>query len=204
MYDRTIPIEGEVYFAKFINRPNRFLVNIIHENSNKLDSAFLHDPGRMKELLLPNVKLVIRRPIFKNDKRKTKWDVLAVLQNNSYIAINSSLPNLVVKHAMLKGWIKELGENGILKSEVKVNRNRLDFLFESDKEKCFIEVKGVTLVKDKVAMFPDAPTIRGVKHLKELIALHKKGNRAILLFICMRNDPISFSPNFETDPLFSS
>ncbi|MFW9922598.1 MAG: DNA/RNA nuclease SfsA [Candidatus Thorarchaeota archaeon] len=202
MNDRSIEIDGEIFFAKFIERPNRFLVKIIIENSKQIEAAFLHDPGRMKELLLPNSTLVIRKAI-SIENRKTSWDVLGVIHNERLIVINSSYPNVVAKEALSKHWIAEVMDYELEKSEISVGKSRLDFLLKKGIEKAYVEVKGVTLVKDYTAFFPDAPTSRGTRHLQELIELKKKGFRALILFACMRNDAKKFSPNWDTDPDFS-
>jgi len=203
MSEKEVVVDGRINYATFIDRPNRFLVNIKPDESNKVEKAFLHDPGRMRELLVPNARLIIRAPL--NPKnRKTNWDILAVEHKNRIVTINSSLPNRVVKQAINEKWIKEISQYQNMKAEVKYGNSRLDFLLTNDDdEKCFIEVKGVTLVKGKKALFPDAPTKRGARHLGELIKIKEAGNRAITFFICMRDDPIVFSPNEKTDPEFN-
>ncbi|MCK5183180.1 MAG: hypothetical protein KAQ95_02655, partial [Candidatus Heimdallarchaeota archaeon] len=94
MQEREVVIEGNIRYATFSDRPNRFLVNLKLDGSNKTEKAFLHDPGRMKELLVPNAKLIIREPLRLKD-RKTNWDILAVEHENRIVTINSSLPNRV-------------------------------------------------------------------------------------------------------------
>jgi len=202
MLDREVIVDGKISYATFIDRPNRFLVNLKLEGTNRIEKAFLHDPGRMKELLVPNARLIIREPLSLED-RKTSWDILAVEYENRIITINSSLPNRVVKQAIKNKWISEISNYNNIKAEVKYGNSRLDFLLSNDKEKCFVEVKGVTLVKGVKALFPDAPTKRGARHLRELIDIKSTGSRAIVLFVCMRDDPRIFSPNEETDPEFS-
>jgi sugar fermentation stimulation protein A len=202
MQEREVVVDGKISYATFMDRPNRFLVNLKVEKSNKTEKAFLHDPGRMKELLVPNARLIIREPLSIKD-RKTSWDILAVEYENKIVTINSSLPNRVIKQAIKNKWISELTKYNNIKPEIKHGNSRLDFLLTNDKESCYVEVKGVTLVKGRKALFPDAPTKRGARHLRELIDIKSKGNRAIVLFVCMRDDPRIFSPNEETDPSFS-
>ena len=113
------------------------------------------------------------------------------------------MPNLVSKTALSNGWITELDNSSIVKPEIKYGNSRLDFLLTDEGEECYVEVKGVTLVENKVAKFPDAPTSRGTRHLQELIKIKASGKRAIALFISMRDDPESFTPNWKTDPTFS-
>ena len=202
MQEKVISIDGEISFGYFKNRPNRFLVNLKPEKTNKIEPAFLHDPGRMKELLTPNVRLLLRKPLT-NKERKTKWDILGVEHKDRWVVINSSLPNLVAKRALRNEWISELVGYLEIKPEVSVGKSRLDFKISNKNEDCYLEVKGVTLVKDSKALFPDAPTTRGTRHLQELIELKRKGIRSVVLFICMREDPLLFSPNWDTDPEFS-
>ena len=202
MRKKIISVEGVLFYGRFINIPNRFLVNVKIEGIDEVQAAFLHDPGRMKELLLPNARLLIRKAL-NIGNRKTNWDVLAVFQNNFWITIKSSLPNLVAKTALSKGWISELGEYTNLKPEIKFGHSRLDFLLTNGLNECYVEVKGVTLVENGLALFPDAPTSRGTRHLQELIKIKAQGKRAVVLFICMRDDPTIFSPNWKTDLAFS-
>ncbi|NHJ48767.1 MAG: DNA/RNA nuclease SfsA [Asgard group archaeon] len=202
MVHKEIAIEGTVKYATFKNRPNRFLVNLIPDGRSNSEKAFLHDPGRMKELLTDNVRLLIRKPL-NPENRKTKWDILAVEHKGRLVTINSSLPNRVAKTALMNYWIQELAEFDYVKSEISYGKSRLDFLLEKNKLKCYVEVKGVTLVKNKIALFPDAPTSRGVRHVNELIEIVAMGYKGVILFICMRDDPIGFAPNNETDPTFS-
>jgi len=203
MTERKIAVIGKISFAKFVDRPNRFLVNLVPENKQQTEPAFLHDPGRMKELLVPNVRLLIREPVTL-ENRKTKWDILAVEHQGALVTIKSSLPNLVAKTALINKWIPELSEYDLVRPEITVGKSRLDFLLESDSKKCYVEIKGVTLVKDDRALFPDAPTERGTRHLKELQKLKEEGFRAVILFMCMRDDPEVFSPNNVTDKKFSN
>ena len=186
---KAIKVEGVIFFARFINRPNRFLVNVRLEESNKVDTAFLHDPGRMKELLLPNVRLMLRQPLNKRN-RKTNWDVLAVFHKGSWITINSALPNFITKAALINGWIPELSNYSTIKPEIKYGNSRLDFLLTNEQDECYVEVKGVTLVEGTNALFPDAPTTRGTRHLQELIKIKASGKRAVVLFVSMRNESV--------------
>jgi len=201
---REIIIPGKVFYGKFNDRPNRFLVNLYPEDSRKLEKAFLHDPGRMKELLLPAAKLLIRKPLASsNPQRKTKWDILAVEHHNQIIIINSQIPNIVAEHALKKHWIPELRDFQLVRSEITFGQSRLDFFLQNEAGDCYLEVKGVTLVDNEVALFPDAPTTRGTRHLNELMRIQQKGAKAVVLFLVMREDPKFFTANEKTDPTFS-
>ncbi|MHA1630629.1 MAG: DNA/RNA nuclease SfsA [Candidatus Heimdallarchaeota archaeon] len=200
-----ITIPGNIHYATFYNRPNRFLVNLTLEGTKHLEQAYLHDPGRMKELLLPQVRLLIRQPQPKNgtNKRKTKWDILAVEHQNRIVVINSRLPNIVAANILKKKKLPELKEYTLVRPEISYGNSRLDFYLKKDTNECYLEVKGVTLVAEKKALFPDAPTTRGVRHLKELMKIRQEGKKAVVLFLVMREDPSTFGPNETTDPIFT-
>ena len=104
--------------------------------------------------------------------------------------------------ALTKGDIAELADYSVIKPEHSFGHSRLDFLLANETEKCLVEVKSCTLVKDDVALFPDAPTERGRKHIRDLMNAKEEGYRACVLFLIQRNDAASFSPNDETDPEF--
>lgn len=204
MLEREIMIPGEVFLGTYINRPNKFLVNLIPEGKAIVEPAFLHDPGRLKELLLPKAKLLIRKP-FNNKERKTKWDILAVEKNGNWITINSSFPNKIVKKALNSGWIPELGEYDTVKPEYRYGESRLDFFLTDSKsqKKALVEVKGVTLLQDDIALFPDSPTKRGTRHLRELIKAQKESYESFVIFIVMSEEAKMFKANNEIDSTFS-
>ncbi|MFW9990945.1 MAG: DNA/RNA nuclease SfsA [Candidatus Odinarchaeota archaeon] len=202
-----IPISDNTLLATFLDRPNRFLVRLVPDDSDRVEEAFLHDPGRLLELLEPGVELLIRRPVpvkGRKAERKTNWDVLAVRQNGNWIIINSSFPNRIARIAIVNGWLPELAGYTTVKSEYPFGHSRLDFLLSREKHpSCLVEVKGVTLAKGEKALFPDAPTARGARHLEELIRSVQEGYRAVVLFLVMRDEPVTFSPNADIDPLFT-
>jgi sugar fermentation stimulation protein A len=202
--NNKITIPGKTTTAAFLERPNRFLVKIRlnSSSSSEIVPAFLHDPGRMKELLLPEVRLLVRRPVNPGPNRKTNWDVLAVESNNQWIVINSAIPNLVAKKMLQQNWLSEFQQFTNVRPEVPYHNSRFDFLLRNTSEQCFVEVKGVTLVQKQQALFPDAPTKRGSRHLEELIKALKEGFQTAVLFLVMRNDANSFSANKKTDPTF--
>ncbi|MBD3191844.1 MAG: DNA/RNA nuclease SfsA [Candidatus Heimdallarchaeota archaeon] len=201
--ERTVAVPGKIHFATFIDRPNRFLVNLQLKETGQKATAFLHDPGRLTELLKPKVTLAIRRPITKTT-RKTRWDVLAVKHQTRWVTIKSSLPNHIAKIALQKGWFVEFSNYSTIKAEFSYGNSRLDFrLTNGDRPACLVEVKGVTLVKGTQALFPDAPTARGTRHLQELVHALTEGYRAAVLFMIMRIDAESIKPNTATDPVFS-
>lgn len=204
MSDKKITIPGKIFYGIYISRPNKFLVNLIPEGKNKEEPAFLHDPGRLKELLTENAKLLIRKPLT-NKERKTKWDILAVEKDGKLYTINSSFPNKIIKKALNLGWISELKMYDIIKVEYNYGDSRLDFLLKDSKsdKKALIEVKGVTLFKENIALFPDAPTKRGTRHIRELIKAKDENYESFIIFVIMNGDVDLFKANSDIDPEFS-
>jgi sugar fermentation stimulation protein A len=195
-----LKLANKIITGKFIERLNRFLVAIEIEGNREL--AHLPNPGRMHELLFPGVEFFLRKPI-KKTERKTDYDVVGMIKDGVHISLDSNAPNKIFKEALSKDKIKDFGEINYFKPEIKVGNSRLDFLLRNPAgENIYIEIKSVNLVEKDTAKFPDAPTLRGVRHLKELLNLYQNGNRAAVVFIVQRNDAKKFSPNDATDPLF--
>ncbi len=187
----------------FHRRLNRFvgLVDITWPFSQKGVKIHIHDSGRLSELLFDGNEILIKKPD-RDGHRKTKWDLIAARFEDHWVLTNSGM------HRKIAEWIFSQGiPFGKLKSvtpEVKSGQSRLDFLLVTEKDKrIWVEVKGCTLTLDGRATFPDAPTVRGKKHVEELIELKKSGERAAIVFLVMRKDSKCFYPNIETDPEFS-
>ena len=179
----------------FISRPNRFIAMV--EVNGQEEICHVKNTGRCKELLISGVRVVLEP----SDKpsRKTKFDLIAVYKGDMLINIDSQAPNKVAFEYLCK-----LYPTAEIHPEFSIGQSRLDFLVEENGEKLFVEVKGCTLEKDGGAYFPDAPTLRGVKHLRELISCVEQGHRAMALFIIQMR-PVSFlSPNDETHPEFGA
>jgi sugar fermentation stimulation protein A len=188
--------------GKFIERPNRFIVIFEIENGST-EIAHLRDPGRLKELLIPGVKLLIRKTL-PNPKRKTKYDVIAVFNQNIWVLINSGFHSDIADELIKSGLIREISEYSIQRREYTYGKSRIDFILtKQDKIKMLLEVKGCTLVEDGIAKFPDAPTLRGKKHLEELTHSLDHGFNAVVLFLIIKDDVLEFTPNKAMDPDFS-
>ncbi|AXV40047.1 DNA/RNA nuclease SfsA [Methanobacterium sp. BAmetb5] len=204
----------------FKDRPNRFTVTF--QTSSTEDKAHLRDPGRLKELLIPGAKLLLR-PALNPESRKTKYDVIAVWSEGIWVLINSGFHSDLAEELIKSGKIPELSDYSVEKREYTFGQSRLDFLLNrptikeipaqnegetqdvavNTKNKMLLEVKGCTLVEDGQARFPDAPTTRGKRHLEELIKAKKEGINSAVLFLIPREDAQIFSPNCEMDPDFS-
>lgn len=183
--------------ATFINRPNRFIANI--EIDGNMEICHVKNTGRCKELLIPGAKVFVQ--VSDSKTRKTKYDLIAVYKGNKLVNIDSQVPNKVFYEWLLKSnLIKNITT---ITPEAIYGQSRFDFYIETgDSRKIFIEVKGVTLEEDGVAMFPDAPTERGVKHITELCYCIDKGYEAYIVFIVQLKDVLYFTPNDATHKAF--
>ena len=194
-------IEGPLINAIFISRPNRFIV-IIKINNN-LYKSHLADPGRLKELLIPNANLLVRK-IENQSNRKTKFSTIMVIHNGHYISLVSTLPNKFVKEALDKKELPIFKKYKIVSTEFTIGNHRIDFLLKNfENEDFLLEVKSVTFSDNGIAKFPDAITSRGLKHTKLLTEIVKKGKNAGILFVCQRSDVNFFRPMWERDSKFS-
>ena len=188
--------------GKFVDRPNRFIVTF--QRGDKLENAHLRDPGRLKELLTPDVDLLLRHAL-KLGNRKTKYDVIGVLKGNLWILINSGFHSDIAADLIDSQIIAELKGYSVEKREYTYGKSRIDFFLAGEnEEKMLVEVKGCTLVEDGHALFPDAPTLRGKRHVEELMSAKKEGLSASILFLILCEDALEFSPNFKMDPAFSA
>lgn len=183
--------------AAFISRPNRFIAYVEIDGKEKV--CHVKNTGRCKELLIPGATVVLER----SDKpqRKTEYDLIAVYKGDKLINMDSQAPNKVFGE-----WAAQscyFGKDPMIKPECKYGASRFDFYIESEGRRIFVEVKGVTLERDGVILFPDAPTERGVKHINELADAVKNGYEAYVFFICQMKDCRYFTPNRQTHPQFA-
>jgi sugar fermentation stimulation protein A len=183
----------------FKNRPNRFIAEV--EVDGKLEIAHVPNTGRCKELLVENA-IVWLQPS-DNPNRKTRFSLHFVENKGVLVSLYSQQANSIVYDAIVNGNIMELAGYSHHQREKTVENSRIDIYLSNDDEECYVEVKGVTLIVDGEARFPDAPTERGAKHLKELIKLKKQGNRCCVFFLIQHPAGKFFRPNWENDPVFS-
>lgn len=185
--------------GKFVDRPNRFIAHV--EINGKVETVHVKNTGRCRELLFEGVSVVLE--VSDNPSRKTKYDLIAVYKNNlGWINIDSQVPNTVVKEWLESGnsLFKDIT---YLKPECKYGNSRVDFYLEQGDRKVFIEVKGCTLEIDGEGYFPDAPTDRGVKHLKELAGAVREGYECYVAFVIAMPGIEVVHPNETTDPDFA-
>jgi sugar fermentation stimulation protein A len=193
-----IKIEGKTLRGVFQERPNRFLALVKIED--RILPSFLPNPGRMHELLTPGTQVILRE--VRKEDRKTDYDLIGVFYNEQMVSVDSRVPNKLVLEALKNGDIKELSEYTIIKPEYGYGHTRFDFFLVNEHESCLLEVKSCTLVKDGIALFPDAETERGRRHVRDLIKAKTEGYRACMLFVVQRTDAHMFAPNDEVDPEF--
>ncbi len=188
IYDRIVK-------GTFISRPNRFIAHILIDGKEEI--CHVKNTGRCRELLVKGTTVFLEKS--DNPNRKTAYDLIAVLKGNRLINMDSQAPNKVAFE-----WLKTQFPNSKIRSEVTFEESRFDFFIKNGNEKIFAEVKGVTLEKDNIALFPDAPTLRGVKHLQGLQKWRAMGNRSIVLFVIQLNGVKHFTPNKQTHPEFAT
>jgi len=157
-------IEGRTLRGIFQERPNRFLALVKIEN--RILPSFLPNPGRMHELLTPGTEVVLREVLKEN--RKTDYDLIGVFHNGQMVSVDSRVPNKLILEALRNREIEELSDYNTIKPEYGYGHTRFDFFLANEHERCLLEVKSCTLVKDGVAMFPDAKTERGRRHVRDL------------------------------------
>lgn len=187
--------------AIFIERPNRFIAHCML--NDQIVIVHVKNTGRCKELLIKGAKVYLE--YHNNPKRKTNYSLIAVQKGDRLINMDSQVPNKVVYEALNNKRIilpEVNGELTHIKGETTYRQSRFDFYFETKTQKGFIEVKGVTLEQDDIALFPDAPTERGIKHIYELIQAKKDGYLAYILFIIQMNQIKRFEPNINTHKEF--
>jgi len=181
----------------FLARPNRFIAHV--EIDGKLEICHVKNTGRCRELLPEGATVWCQQ--FDNPNRKTKFDLITVKKGHRLINMDSQAPNIAAKEWLLSGGLGPISE---LKAEYTHGDSRFDFSFLKDGRRCFLEVKGVTLENSGICAFPDAPTERGVKHLKGLTELAKQGFGAYVLFVIQMADVKYLHPNDATDPAFGN
>ena len=184
--------------AKLIARPNRFLG--IVELENKQVQCFIPNPGRMHELMVPGTRVyVIHKP---GEHRKTDYDLTLVEYNDTLVSIDSRLPNYMLQESINQEKLPEFKGYKVERTEPTFHDSRLDLKLSDGKNQILLEAKSCTLVENKIALFPDAPTKRGARHMNTLIKALEYG-RAAVCFIIQRNDAEEWRPNKQMDPQFT-
>lgn len=183
--------------GEFLRRPNRFIAHIMIDGIEQI--VHVKNTGRCRELLPEGAKVWCQH--FESDTRKTAYDLIAVQKGHRLINMDSQAPNKAAREWLERGGLGEISD---LRAEVTQGDSRFDFAFQKDGRQCYLEVKGCTLENNGVCAFPDAPTLRGAKHLRHLTALAQEGFGAYVLFVIQMEDVLYIHPNDATDPDFGS
>jgi sugar fermentation stimulation protein A len=199
-----IPYPGPLLAATFIRRDNRFRAAVLVDGQPV--AARIANSGRLSELFVPGQPCyVTSSPV---SGRKTGFDLRLVAYAGTLVSVDAQLPNALFEEALTHGTVALSGyESGTCcwRREVRVGRSRIDFLLERPGgARCWVETKSVTLVEDGRALFPDAPSDRGRRHLEELAAAVAMGDQAALAFIVQRADARALAPHPMADPAFAA
>ena len=179
----------------FLDRPNRFIAHV--ELDGRRETVHVKNTGRCRELLLPGAEVWLTAP--GTEGRKTKYDLVTVRKENGLLVnIDSQAPNVVVRE-----WM-ERQQYDVIVPEYTYGDSRIDFYMERGTERTLMEVKGCTLEIDGIGYFPDAPTERGVKHLRELAKAVKDGYRAAIAFAIQMDGITEVRPNMQTHAEFGT
>ena len=184
-----------------IRRYKRFLADITLETGETL-TVHCPNSGSMRGCSEPGSPVIISKS--DNPGRKYAWTLEMVQHQDIWIGVNTALTNKLVHEALANGVIHDFGPIRSIRPEIKVSaRSRLDFLLKTEKRKIFLEVKNCSLAENRTALFPDAVTARGTKHLLELERLRQEGNKCAVLFCIQRSDADRFTPAASIDPLYA-
>jgi sugar fermentation stimulation protein A len=184
--------------ATFVDRPHRFMVRA-NQGGTTVDAACL-DPGRLRKLLVPGAEVRLARA--EGPHRRTAYTLVLVRQGRTWVSAWPALANAILQRALARG-VTGLTRTRVMSREVRAGESRIDFLLAGRGRHVLTEVKSVTLVEHGVALFPDAPTARGTRHLRELIAARRRGEPAMVVFVVQRPDARHVSPHRAIDPSFA-
>lgn len=187
---------SDIHKAVFLERPNRFIAHCTVDGM--LETVHVKNTGRCRELLVPGATVYLEKS--SNPNRKTAYDLVTVETPFGLVNMDAAAPNQVAGELLRAGAI--LSSPTLVQPEVRFGASRLDFYAENDRQRLFVEVKGVTLRQGEWAVFPDALTVRGAKHMGELVQAVAQGYRAMALLIVQMGGCTAFRPNRETDPAF--
>lgn len=187
--------------GRFIKRLNRFAALVDVERREYL--CHVPNSGRMRELLVPGFRVLLA-PAPTGANRKTGFDLALVDTGKALSSADARLPNKLMAEALARKRMPQFAEYPVVRGEQVFGESRLDFLLDGPGGKCYVETKSVTLVEEGVALFPDAPTLRGVKHLRSLMEARWEGHQAAVVFVIQRADAEAFSPHDVADPLLGT
>jgi sugar fermentation stimulation protein A len=197
-----IEFAGPLFSAEFLRRDNRFRATVLLEGAEV--SARIANPGRLTELCVPGHTCYVAPAA--GPERKTRFDLCLIAYAGTLVSLDTRLPNALFEDALRRGCLSLPGYTADLRwrREVRLGESRIDFLLLPAGERpCWVETKSVSLIENGRALFPDAPTARGRRHLAELTAARAAGDQAMLVFIVQRDDALVVTPHPTADPAFS-
>lgn len=183
-----------------LERKNRFLGMV--DVKGETEKVHVRDPGRLEELLYPGNRVLISKA--NNPNRKTSWDLIAARYGEDWVLVNSGFHPRIARWVLENPKLDPYGTTQDWQQEKKLGDSRIDFFTKTEGRELWVEVKGCTLAVDGKALFPDAPTTRGTRHVRELIKVVERGDRAGLLILVFRPDAKCFSPYRKRDPEFAA
>lgn len=185
--------------GEFLARLNRFAIAVRVNGEDSI--AHLPNPGCLANVLVPG-RSVLLKPA--PSGRRTQWTAVAADLGDFLVSLDSTLPNRAFPYFLATGTLPELSDFRIVAREPKLGRGRADFLLQRGRTPIWVELKSVTLVEEGIALFPDTPTARGTRHLRELSARVRAGDGAFIVFVVQRPDAERFGPNHAIDPRFAA
>lgn len=198
-------LPGPLVEARFLERPNRFLIRCRIPGHDGDQDVHMADPGRLRQLLVPGARVWVQPAA--SPSRRTRWSAVLVetSEGGEVVSLRTTLPNDLILRALQDRALSELDGWSLLRSEWTHGRSRFDFLLENEAgRRLVLEVKGVTLVEDGAGRFPDAVTARGTRHVQELTAIAREGTmEAAILFVLQRGDADSIGAARSIDPRFA-
>ena len=183
-----------------LRRYKRFLADVRLDDGSTL-TVHCPNSGSMRGCSEPGSPVIISRS--DNPKRKYPWTLEMVRVRTGWVGVNTALTNRIVREGLENGTIDSFGRIHSIRPEVRVGDSRLDFSLETDRGEVYLEVKNCSLAKDRIALFPDAVTSRGTRHLRELDRVREEGATGALLFLVQRSDADCFAPAAAIDPLYA-
>lgn len=183
----------------FLRRQNRFVAEVELEGRREL--VHVRNTGRCRELLLEGARVFLEEAA--GEKRKTKYSLIAVEKGERLVNLDAQAPNRIAAEALAAGRLAEIGQVEAWRREVSYGSSRFDLYYRQGTQEGFLEVKGVTLEEGGIARFPDAPTERGTKHLRELMAAKAAGYQAAVLFVIQMEGVREFRPHARQDGKFA-
>ena len=200
VFDVPMKLSEKLTEGRFIHRPNRFASLVRLDSDGREVMTHVANSGRMKELLQEGNRVLLVP--MNGTGRKTAFDLALVDVDGMLVSADARLPTGLVAEAIGKGILAPFQDCAVLRREVVFGESRLDLLLKGPRGLCYVEVKSVTLVDDGTALFPDAPTSRGRKHVGSLVKALADGHHAAIVFVIQREDANRFRPNDEADPEF--